>query len=67
MIRCANDDCGKNPLDSPGHVIVNADGDMACDEHCLAEYEKQREKFFGETIHDDAKFAAYMGVPPGDI
>lgn len=67
MIRCVNDDCGKNPLDNPNHVVVNTDGDMACDEHCKREYEKQRDHFFNVIIHDDAKFAAYMGVSLGDI
>lgn len=67
MIRCVNENCGKNPMDSLAHVVVNCDGDMACDEHCRAEYEKQRDKFFNETIHDDDKFAEYMGVPPEDI
>ena len=60
MIKCANENCDKNPDHSIDMMIVNVDGDMACDKKCKSAYEKQHSKFLGEIIHDDNKFKKWM-------
>ena len=60
MIRCANETCDKNPLISPTKIVVTIDGDFVCGEDCKEKYEQQKAKFFGETIHSEIKFNAWI-------
>jgi hypothetical protein len=61
VMKCSNDNCGKNPDDSPVKIIVNCDGDAACGEKCKKEYEKQKAYFFGVIIRDDKEYNNWMG------
>lgn len=54
MSGCVNENCDKDPDASINCVVVTIDGDLACDEECKREYEKQRDHFFNHTIHSDA-------------
>lgn len=56
-MKCINQECRKKPTDG---VFVGVDGDMVCNEKCKVMYEKQKAKFFNETIHDDRKFTDWM-------
>lgn len=59
-IMCVNEDCKNNPEDSMQHVVANADGDIACDEKCLAKYENQRDYFFNVTVHSEKLTLEYL-------
>lgn len=48
--------------ESKPHKVTTPDGDVFHVE-CLKQYEKDRDKFFNETIHNDKKFVDYLGVP----
>lgn len=39
MIKCVNENCDKNPIDSIDYTIVGIDGDAACSKYCKREYE----------------------------
>jgi hypothetical protein len=52
-MKCVNEKCNKNPLDSINSVVINIDGDLACSVHCKQEYEKQRDNFFANIGDDD--------------
>lgn len=54
--------CKKQIDKSKPHKVTAPDGDVFHIE-CLKQHEKDRDKFFNETIHDDKKFADYLGVP----
>ena len=51
-MKCANEKCKKDPDKSIDCIVVNCYGDLACDENCKNEYEKQKDNFF-DTIGDD--------------
>ena len=57
-IKCFH--CGK-PLKGDG-VLLNANGDFVCDDVCKTNYEKERQHFLDVVIHDDTKFADWLGV-----
>jgi len=67
MSKCVNEKCKKDPLNSRHAVIVSIDGDMACCRACAVEHEKQQRHFFEVVLHDDQKFADWMGVPVEDV
>ena len=52
MIRCVNEHCKKDPTKSLDSVVVNVDGDLACDVKCQVEYEHQRDTFFDNIGND---------------
>jgi hypothetical protein len=52
MSKCVNEKCKKDPLKSINSLIANADGDMACDDKCFEEYQKQKEDFFANIGND---------------
>jgi len=54
--------CHKQIDESKPHKVTPPDGDVYHLE-CLKEHEKEKEMFFNEVIHDDKKFADWMGVP----
>ncbi len=54
--------CRKKIDESEPHEITAPDGDIFHTK-CLKEYEKEKERFYNEVIHDDKKFADWMGVP----
>lgn len=60
MIRCSNENCDKNPLDSPIHIIINTDGDAVCDRDCEQAYKQQRDHFFDVTIHSEELTRDYL-------
>jgi hypothetical protein len=60
-MKCANAECKKDPSKSINKIIVNDDGDMACDQVCKTEYEKQKKDFFDNIGYDDY-FEKWMGV-----
>ena len=45
-----------------GTVFLNADGDPACSEECKEKYKQEMDHFLNVTIHDDKKFAEWLGV-----
>lgn len=53
MAKCVNENCKKDPFESHEMIIVNADGDAACNSECALEYEKQKEEFFKNIGNDD--------------
>jgi len=59
MIKCSNNKCKKNPLDSLSVIFINVDGDSVCDTYCKKEYEKQKNEFFG-NIHDDQYYNYWL-------
>jgi hypothetical protein len=58
-MKCVNKNCKKDPDKSIDSVVVNCDGDLACDENCKKEYEKQRDTFFN-NIGDDKFFLDWI-------
>ena len=40
-------------------VLLNQDGDFACDKKCEARYEKEKAEFFA-NIHDDKWYNEYL-------
>ena len=60
MNRCANINCDNVAVDSPNRVCVTVDGDFACDEHCKAEYVKQRDHFLAVTAQSEKLTADYL-------
>jgi hypothetical protein len=42
------------------HILVSADGDFACDAHCKAEYEKQKEHFFNHVVHSEERTKQWL-------
>lgn len=63
MIRCVNENCDKNPMDSPNKVLWGCDGDFCCDQHCYNEARKQMDHFCSTVLTNDSSFASWMGVP----
>jgi len=63
MVRCVNENCKNDPLDSPDRVRWGCDGDVACNQHCYDEARKQMDYFCGTILTDDNRFAAWIGVP----
>lgn len=53
--------CNKKIKDN-NYVVTPPDGDFFHTE-CLPKHKKERDHFFNETIHDDKKFANWLGVP----
>lgn len=53
--------CYKQIDESKPHKVTAPDGDVFHLD-CLKEYEKEKERFYSEVIHDDKKFADWMGV-----
>jgi hypothetical protein len=60
-MKCANEKCDKNPMDSMDAISVNIDGDFACNEDCKKEYEKQRNEFF-ENIGNDEWYDNWLNT-----
>jgi hypothetical protein len=54
-----NEKCKKDPLNSMNAILATIDGDFACDEKCLKEYEKQKKEFF-ENIGDDEWYEKWL-------
>lgn len=52
-MRCANEKCVNNPLNSICAIVVNLDGDFACDENCKQEHEKQKNVFLENVGNDE--------------
>ena len=52
--------CKKEIKDERQKVLLNQDGDFACNENCRIRYEKEREEFFN-NIGNDAWYKNYMG------
>ena len=45
-----------------GTIFVNMDGDPVCSKECESKHKADKDYFLNVAIHDDEKFAAYMGV-----
>ena len=60
-MKCVNEKCNKNPMDSIDAICVNIDGDFACNEYCKKEYEKQRDEFF-ENIGNDEWYDNWLNT-----
>lgn len=54
--------CYKQIDESKPHKFTAPDGDVFHLD-CLKEYEKEKERFYNKVIHDDKKFADWIGVP----
>lgn len=61
-MRCMNENCGKDPLDSLNKVVFNIDGDFCCDQQCLQAARAQMDHFCRVTLNNDRQFADWMGV-----
>ncbi len=60
---CVNNNCDKNALDNIDAILVNVDGDFACNEHCNSEYEKQRAHFFNTICQSEETTTKWlMGI-----
>lgn len=59
-MTCANENCNNRAIDSMDAVLVNADGDFACNAHCAEAYRKQVDRFFNEICHSPVKTEAYL-------
>jgi trimethylamine:corrinoid methyltransferase-like protein len=58
MIKCFN--CGDNAEKFGTPILIGPDGDFVCCKKCMDEYEKERDVFFNEIIHDDKKFNEWI-------
>lgn len=54
--------CGKGIKNEQDMVLLNADGDFACDKKCAEEYEKDKAYFLNVAIHDDKLYNEWLGV-----
>lgn len=63
MATCVNQNCNKDPMDSPDWVAWGCDFDMACNQKCYDEARKQMDHFCGTVLPDDGLFAQWLGVP----
>ena len=52
--------CNKEIEHEYKKVLLNADGDFACDKKCAEEYEKEKAHFLNVTIHDDTLFDSWL-------
>jgi hypothetical protein len=59
MICCINENCKKKINQG---IIANADGDMACNEHCRQKYIEQQNHFLDHIISSDHAFATWIGI-----
>ena len=59
-MRCLNDNCPNEELDRISCIVVNCDGDFVCDNNCKLAYEKQKDHFFGVTIHSEEAVKKYL-------
>ena len=59
-MRCANEKCNKDPDRSIYAICVTCDGDFVCDDKCKVEYERQKNKFFNETVNSKNLTNAYL-------
>jgi hypothetical protein len=57
-MRCIQ--CNQEIGDGDTIVPVSPDGDMVCGLICKVRFEKERERFFAEIVHDDEKFEEWM-------
>jgi len=62
-MKCVNENCNKDPLESHERVIWGCDGDFACCQKCYDEAKKQMDYFCGTVLNDDKLFANWLGVP----
>ena len=60
MIKCVNENCERNPLDSISAVVVTVDGDFACSEECKREWEKQRDYFLENILPDERRTEQWL-------
>jgi hypothetical protein len=60
MMRCSNENCTKDPLESLWYIVVSIDGDSVCDEQCRKEYEKQKEYFLNVTVQSEKLTTEYL-------
>ena len=59
-MSCANINCNNDPVKSLYSIVVSIDGDLACCEECYQEYERQKSKFFNDTVHDSKKTKRFL-------
>ena len=59
-MSCVNELCTCDPLNSMNLIIINADGDCACNIKCYEQYKEQKAKFLNETVQSDKKFMIWM-------
>jgi hypothetical protein len=59
-MKCVNDNCNVDPLESISPIVVTIDGDMACCKQCKEQYEKQKNHFFNVIVNDDDKFNKWL-------
>ena len=64
-MKCVNENCSKDPFDSPDWVPWGCDFDAACNQYCYNEARKQMDYFCGVTLKDNHRFTNWLGVPVG--
>lgn len=52
--------CRKKIENEQDMVLLNIDGDFACNKKCEAEYKKDRDHFLNVTIHDDTLYDNWL-------
>ena len=67
-MSCCNDGCNRDPFSTGTKVLVNADGDFACSPECKKDYERKRDHFLNNVVHDEGKTARWLqgGENPDD-
>lgn len=63
MPKCVNENCNKNPFDSPNWVPWGCDFDACCNQECYDEARRQMDYLWGYVAQDDDRFNTYLGVP----
>ncbi len=63
MGRCVNENCNKDPYDSPNWVTWGCDFDACCNQECYDAARKQMDRFCSVTLQSDKLFSAWLGVP----
>ena len=62
-MKCVNENCSNDPMESPNWIAWGCDFDACCDQACYDAARRQMDHLFGTIAKDDTKFAKYLGVP----
>lgn len=65
-MKCVNENCDKDPMDSPDWVPWGLDFDACCNQHCYDEARKQMDYFCRSVLTSDTRFAAWLGIPENE-
>ena len=63
LMKCVNEECNKNPYDSPDWVPWGCDFDACCNQSCYEKARQQMDYFCRNILPDDSKLSKWLGVP----